>query len=85
MCLTKEQQIYVVKKSFEFRNARVINYFRQQFSNTNVPSKSTIQRNVKNFSDHGEIHNRQKTNSSQSTSIGTQSIRIEVRYCTETC
>ena len=86
MDLAKEQQIYVVKKCFELRNviqcnARVINNFRQQFPDTNVLSKSTMQRNVKMCSDHGEIHNRQKNNLSRSTSIGTQSIRSEVRYC----
>ena len=76
----------MVEKCFEFRSyARVINDFRLQFPNTNILSKNTMQRNVKMFSDHGEIHNRQKSNLSRSTSIGTQSIRSEVRYCMETC
>ena len=62
MLLTKEQQNCVAKKCFKFRSyAHVVNDFRQQFPNTNFPSKSTIQPNVKMFSDHGEIHNRQKS------------------------
>ena len=82
MYLAKEQQIYVIKKCFESRSyAHVINDFRQQFPNTNVLSKNTMQRNEKMFSDHGEIHNIQKSNLSRSRSIGTQSIRSEVRYC----
>ena len=76
MYLTKEQQIYVVKKCFEFRNyARVINDFRQQFPNTNVLSKSTLQRNLKRFSGHVEIHNIQKSNSCRNKGIRTQFIR----------
>ena len=43
-----------------------------------------MQRNVEMCSDHGEIHNRQKNNLSRSKSIGTQSIRSEVRYCMKT-
>ena len=44
-----------------------------------------MQRNVKMFIDLGEIHNRQKSNSSRSTSIRTQSIRREEGYCMKTC
>ena len=56
MHLSKEQQIFVVKYYFEFRSyARVINDFRQQFPDTNVPSKSTIQHNVNKFNTLGEI------------------------------
>ena len=77
----------MVKKYFEFWSyARIINDFKQQFPNTNVSSKSTMKRNVKIFSDHGDIHNRQKSNSSRSTSTRTQSIRSdEVPYCMEIC
>ena len=85
MHLSKEQQVFVVKSYFEFRSyAHVINDFRQQFSDTNVPSKSTIQRNVSKFNAHGEIFSKQKSNSS----IGTQFICSEVRslrYRMETC
>ena len=37
------------------------------------------------FSDHGEIHNRQKSSLSRRTSIKTQSNHSEVRFCMETC
>ena len=74
MYLTKEQQIFVVKKYFEPGSyAAVINFFRWQFPDRNPPSNSSMQR-VKKNSEHGEIQNRKKKNSGRRIPIQTYAV-----------
>jgi len=64
MQLTNEQRAFVVKRYFETKSfVAVKESFQQRFPGRNSPSKSTIQRNVENYTREGTNHNLNKRRS----------------------
>ena len=62
--LTIEQRVLIVKYYIQTQSiAAVRDAFRARFPNRNVPSKSTIWRNVQKYLSSGTSHNRNKGNS----------------------
>ena len=62
--LTHEQRVLIVKYYIQTQSiAAVRDAFRAKFLNWNVPSKSTIWRNVQKYLSSGTSHNRNKGNS----------------------
>lgn len=59
--LTNEQRVFLVKRYLETKNCRlVLEEFRQRFPEQNVPSKSTIYKNVRKYEIEGTSRNLHK-------------------------
>ena len=81
---TKEERVFMVKCYLETKRPdHVINAFRIQFPNRNVPSKSTIYRNVEKYSNEGSSLNLNKGRSGRRRSVRTQANIDRVREALE--
>lgn len=77
---TKEERVFMVKNYLEIKSPDyVIDAFRNQFPNRNVPSRSTIYRNVTKYSNEGTSLNLNKGRSGSRRTVRNQQNIAQVR------
>ena len=73
MHLTNDERIFLVERYIETNDYNVVRTkFIVRFPNRNVPSKSTIVRNVNKFQRHGTIENLNAGRSGRNRTVRTQ-------------
>ena len=78
--LTTEQRVFIVTHYYETRSVdEVRRRFEEQYPAENLPSRSTVWRNVHKYKTHGTSLNRNKGNSGRKISVRTDEQIEEIR------